>query len=125
MSEEPPAQQPPAEPVGEGVERRQFVRRMGNDAVGIAGSVFGLSRVIRRSAAAAGKAIASELEGLQPKPDIEAEPVASAPIPEPSPPASASEAIAPTPAPAPVAAPTPKAPPPLTVDADQRALLEE
>jgi hypothetical protein len=88
---------------------------MGRDAVGIAGNVFGLGRVIRRSAAAAGQAVVSELEALQPTPTQEPEP---APEPE-----SPSVEVEPPPAPP----PEPAAPPArsaLVLDDDQRAVLE-
>jgi nitroimidazol reductase NimA-like FMN-containing flavoprotein (pyridoxamine 5'-phosphate oxidase superfamily) len=131
-------------------ERRAFVRRMTTDAVGIAGGIFSLSRVLRRSAAAAGQAVANELEGLQlagaqgtasssaDRPESSAgEPGTEAGVPDalgsspaPSPPAAF---VATTPfAPSPPSGPTEELPlapatpprPALLMDAEQIALLE-
>ena len=56
---------PPAAAVDPALERRAFVRRMGSDAVRTAGSVFSISRILTRSATAAGQAVMTELESLQ------------------------------------------------------------
>ena len=55
----------PAAAVDPAFERRAFVRRMGSDAVRTAGSIFSVSRILTRSAAAAGQAVMTELESLQ------------------------------------------------------------
>ena len=87
---------PPAPPVDPALERRAFVRRMGSDAVRTAGSVFSLSRILTRSAAAAGQAVMTELESLQvgnaADEAVAPPPVAAGAIPaneEPAPPAEA------------------------------------
>jgi nitroimidazol reductase NimA-like FMN-containing flavoprotein (pyridoxamine 5'-phosphate oxidase superfamily) len=101
-------------------ERRAFVRRMSGDAVRTASTVFGLSRMLTRSAAAAGQAVMGELEAIQ---------VGNAgqdPLNLPS-----GDASAPVGPPAIAAAPEiwpavpPVQPPELLLDADQRAILEE
>src|SRR5207253_8354876 len=54
-----------AESDPDAVERRAFVRKMTTDAVGVAGTLFNFSRILTRSAVAAGEAVMGELEGLQ------------------------------------------------------------
>jgi nitroimidazol reductase NimA-like FMN-containing flavoprotein (pyridoxamine 5'-phosphate oxidase superfamily) len=54
-----------AAPVDPTLERRAFVRRMSSDAVRTAGSVFGLSRLLTRSAVAAGQAVMGEFGAIQ------------------------------------------------------------
>jgi nitroimidazol reductase NimA-like FMN-containing flavoprotein (pyridoxamine 5'-phosphate oxidase superfamily) len=46
------------------VERRQFVRRIGTDAIGMAGTFMGLSRMLTRGVMAASEAVATELGGM-------------------------------------------------------------
>ena len=110
------------------LERRAFVRRMGSDAVRTAGSVFSLSRILTRSAVAAGQAVATELESLQvgnaaEEPNLGAaggagvfDPAAAGPpAPEASKPPESSRPTEP-------ASPLP-IPASLLLDADQRLLL--
>jgi nitroimidazol reductase NimA-like FMN-containing flavoprotein (pyridoxamine 5'-phosphate oxidase superfamily) len=115
------------------LERRAFVRRMGTDAVRTAGSVLGLSRILTRSAAAAGQTVISELERMQVG-DPAAEAVIGAPadvtiveaaeaLPEVETPAPVASAPSAAPAPAAPAAAAPIAAT-LAVDDDQRAILE-
>lgn len=131
---------PPADaatlPVDPAFERRAFVRRMGGDAVRTAGTVFSMSRILSRSAVAAGQAAMSELQSLgaggvagnADAPPVEAA-VMTTPdeLPSPAPTGSAPMAAVP-PAfavePERVASPSPGLRPALLLDADQRALLE-
>jgi nitroimidazol reductase NimA-like FMN-containing flavoprotein (pyridoxamine 5'-phosphate oxidase superfamily) len=142
-AELPPVDDAPADPAGlsgaavepdpDTVQRRAFVRKMTNDAVGIAGTLFNVSRILTRSAVAAGEAVIGELEGLQPGNAAEetAEENQSAG------PASRSDSTSAAPASGRSAAPEPAAPGPsaaepglppsrpvLLLDADQRAILE-
>jgi hypothetical protein len=48
----------------EEMERRQFVRRISSDAVGIAGRVFGLSKALNRGVMAGGQAMRDNLEAV-------------------------------------------------------------
>ena len=113
---------------------------MGGDAARTVGSVFSLSRILTRSAAAAGQAVIGELQGLQAggtaageaaEPPAAAEEAGAAATEVPSPPEIATPAAVPAPAAAEAATqataplPNPAAPrQPLMLDADQRAILE-
>ncbi len=125
-----------ATPVDPAFERRAFVRRMGGDAVRTAGTVFSMSRILSRSAVAAGQAAMSELQSLgaggvagnADGPPVEAAvmttpdalpspaPTGSAPMAG-EPPGFAAEAGA-------AESPPPAQRPALLLDADQRAILE-
>jgi len=50
---------------GDGLQRREFVRRLTSDAVVMAGKFYSLSRVITRSATAAGQAVIADLESIR------------------------------------------------------------
>lgn len=113
------------------LERRAFVRRMGGDAVRTAGSVLGISRILTRSATAAGQTVISELERMQagdpPAAAIGGTPpdatIGTAdPPPEHAP--IAGPVPAPPAAPAIAAAPAPPSAQMLPVDDDQRSILE-
>jgi hypothetical protein len=122
---------PATDETPDAVARRAFVRRMGTDAVRTAGTVFSLSRILTRSAVAAGQAITTELEGLQvgdPAEEVVAPEAAVAVEATPAePPALPAESAAPTEsvlsAP-PAALAVDPARPPLTIDPEQRAILE-
>ena len=112
------------------LERRAFVKQMATDTVSMAGRIAGFSRIITRSATAAGQAMITELGAMQAE---AAEPVAEtgAPVGEGVPQApdvavatvATADPPAPDPAPPPVAAARPEPPAPvrpkLTVDAEQ------
>jgi nitroimidazol reductase NimA-like FMN-containing flavoprotein (pyridoxamine 5'-phosphate oxidase superfamily) len=130
---EAPGSAPTEAPVAsDALERRAFVRRMGGDAVRTAGSVFSLSRILTRSAAAAGQAVMGELEALQTGTGVAepttvstdagamARPVDTTIEAGQAPPTAATSE--PTAATAPD--PPPASRPPLLIDEDQRAMLE-
>jgi len=129
------------------LQRREFVRRVTTDAVVMAGRFYSLSRVITRSASAAGQAVMADLDsirreqepesGTAPEDPSSAEPptAASEPTvaaaeqvgredetPGPITPATLAPAIV-VPAP-PATAPVPPPPVPLNLTPDQEALLE-
>ena len=125
-----------ATPVDPAFERRAFVRRMSGDAVRTAGSVFSISRILTRSAVAAGQAVMGELQALDAGaaagsagPPV-AEPALAPPPDEPPVPGAPDSASAPAVAQPPVAEPahagsrSPAERPALLLDADQRAILE-
>jgi hypothetical protein len=85
------------------LERRAFVRRMTNDTVGLAGRLFGASRMLTRASVAAGQAVRDNIEAMA----IEAEPVAIAVEPAAAPGPMPTVDVPPQPAPIPVVAPTP------------------
>src|SRR5205823_13876071 len=136
-AEMPSAGAPPAEsssPTDRGaesdpdaVERRAFVRKMTTDAVGIAGTLFNFSRILTRSAVAAGEAVMGELEGLQlgnaaEEPAGQSETTATEGVAvEDAPGAPLWAQPAGQESPGAVASP---APPEATIGADQRAILE-
>lgn len=113
----------PAE--ADALERRAFVRRMGTDAVRTAGTVFSLSRILTRSAAAAGQTVINELERIQVG-DPAAEP--AAPVVGAPPDVTLAAVEASMPAIVDPAPPRPPAPvpvlPELRLDGGQRAILE-
>jgi nitroimidazol reductase NimA-like FMN-containing flavoprotein (pyridoxamine 5'-phosphate oxidase superfamily) len=104
------------------VERRAFVRKMTTDAVGIAGTLFNFSRILTRSAAAAGQAVMGELEGIQLGNAAEETGGENGPGTQPQPEARRSEPAPVEPALAgPGAAPSHSA---VLIDAEQRAILD-
>ncbi len=123
---------------GDGLERRAFVRQMGTDTVGMAARLYGFSRIIARSATAAGAAMMSELESIGgrsepvdvPEPPVPLDGATSGPDPltmapsldAPGPPIESvppMEPMAPPPQPLP-----PPAKPAARPDAAQAAILE-
>jgi hypothetical protein len=51
-------------PASPELERRAFVRRMTNDSVGLAGRLFGASKILTRASVAAGQAVRDEFESM-------------------------------------------------------------
>lgn len=131
----------PADPPA--LERRQFVRQVSSDAVSLAGRMYSLSRVITRSVAAAGQAVADELGGIEAASAVEGSPGGTEaggteagrteagadagfepPVDSVAPRGDATSTPEP-PSPAPAASPPPVAPPPRPVlEPQQVATLE-
>jgi nitroimidazol reductase NimA-like FMN-containing flavoprotein (pyridoxamine 5'-phosphate oxidase superfamily) len=108
------------------MERRQFVRRMSTDAVGIAGRVFGLSKALSRGVVAGGQAMRDNLEAValaesdaQTAGEEGAAPVEPPEVASPAPPAEPAA----TSTGAQWAAPRPIVAPPVRLTDQQRAIL--